>query len=114
MGEIYQSADAVLITHACELGLTQDELDEALSGFEEAFELRDLRTSIFDEKWRYWTEGDGHMKILRALKALAKFAQSDWSSRVWTLQEFIFARTIVWIGADLLLLAFEDVFFAQS
>ena len=111
MGDIYRSADAVLIIHACELGLTQDELDETLSGFEEAFELWGLNTSIFDERWSYWQNGDGYTKIVRAMKALAKFAQSDWSSRVWTLQEFIFARRIVWIGAELIPLACEEFFF---
>jgi hypothetical protein len=111
MGDIYRNADAVLIIHGCELGLTQDELDEALSGFEEAFELRKLDTSLYDGKWKYWTNGDGHTKIMRAMKALAQFAQSDWSSRVWTLQEFIFARTIVWIGTELLPLACEEFFF---
>jgi hypothetical protein len=111
MGHIYYNADAVLIIHGCEIGLTQDELDEALSGFEEAVELWRLRTSIYDEKWRYWREGVGRTKIMAAMKALAKFAQSDWSSRVWTLQEFIFARTIVWIGAELMPLACEELFF---
>jgi hypothetical protein len=111
MGDIYRNADAVLIIHGCELGLTQDELDEALSGFEEVFELRELDTSLYDGKWKYWTNGDGHTKIMRAMKALAQFAQSDWSSRVWTLQEFIFARTIVWIGTELLPLACEEFFF---
>jgi hypothetical protein len=112
MGDIYRNADAVLIIHACELGLTQDELDEALSGFEEPIELWEFQTSFYDEKWRYWREGDGRTKIMTAMKALAKFAQSDWSSRVWTLQEFIFARTTVWIGAELIPLACEQSFFS--
>jgi len=111
MGDIYRNADAVLIIHACELSLTQDELDEALSGLQEAIELRQLHTFLYDEKWRYWREGDGRTKIMTAMKALAKFAQSDWSSRVWTLQEFIFARTTVWIGAELIPLACEESFF---
>ncbi|PMD16702.1 hypothetical protein NA56DRAFT_580067 [Hyaloscypha hepaticicola] len=113
MGEIYRGADAVLIIHACELGLTQDELDEALSGFDAAFELRKIGTYRRDEKWRYWRKGDGYTKIVRAMKALAKFAQSDWSSRVWTLQEFIFARTIVWIGSELIPLTCEEYFFCS-
>jgi hypothetical protein len=111
MGNIYRDADAVLIIHAYELGLTQDELDQALEGVEGALELRRLRTPFTDVRWRYWKKGDGYTKIVRAANALAKFAQSDWSSRVWTLQEFIFACTIVWIGAELIPVTCEESFF---
>jgi hypothetical protein len=39
MGDIYRDADAVLIVHACALGLTQGEFDEAISVMEGAIEL---------------------------------------------------------------------------
>jgi hypothetical protein len=102
MGEVYRNADAVLIIHGCELGLTQGELDEALSGLEEALELWRLGTPYYAEKFKPWIDGEGYTKIVRAMKALARFTRSDWCTRVWTLQEFIFARAVVWIGIDLI------------
>ena len=112
MGDIYHNADGVLIIHDCELGLTQDELDEALSGLEEALELWRLRTLYYTEQCQPWRDGNGYTKIVRAMKALARFTRSDWCTRVWTLQEFIFAQTIVWIGDDLIPLACDETFFA--
>ncbi|KAE9369277.1 hypothetical protein N431DRAFT_427464 [Stipitochalara longipes BDJ] len=113
MGNIYRDAHAVLIIHACELGLTQVELDEATSGVEEVVELwRAGHRPSYDEKYLFWLKGgEGYTRIARAMKTLARFTQSDWCNRVWTLQEFIFARTIVWIGADLMPLTCEDIFF---
>ncbi len=84
------------------LGLTQDELDEATSGVEEALELFQLDIPHYNERCRSWRDGERYTRIVRAIEALARFTQSDWCTRVWTLQEFKFARTIVWIGADLI------------
>jgi hypothetical protein len=56
MAEVYRNADAVLIIHACELGLTQAELDEATSGLEEVLELYRLGILFYDERCRLWRE----------------------------------------------------------
>ena len=111
MGDIYRGADAVLIIHACELGLTQVELDEATSGLEDAIELWRAGTPYYADSCEFWREGEGFARLVRAMKALARFTQSAWCTRVWTMQEFIFARTIVWIGADLISLVCEEMFF---
>ena len=111
MGDIYRGADVVLIIHACELGLTQVELDEATSGLEEVVELWRAEAPWYDERCQFWRKGEGYAKVERAMRTLARFTISDWCIRVWTLQEFIFARSIVWIGSDLIPLAFEETLF---
>ena len=86
MAEVYRNADAVLIIHACELGLTQAELDEATSGVEEALELYRLGVLYYDERCRLWRDGERYTRIVRAMKALARFTKSDWCARIWALQ----------------------------
>ena len=88
MAEVYRNADAVLIIHACELGLTQDELNEATSGVEEALELYRLGVTFYDKRCRPWRDGEGYTRIVRTMEALARFTKSDWCARIWTLQQF--------------------------
>lgn len=111
MADAYRNADEVLIIHACELGLTQDKLDEATSEVEEALELYRLGIPFYDERCRPWRDGERYTRIVRAMEPLARFAKSDWCTRVWTLQEFKFARTIVWIGANSIPLTCEEILF---
>jgi len=53
MGDIYRDADAVLIVHACALGLTQVEFDEATSGMEGAIELWRVGTPSYAEECQF-------------------------------------------------------------
>jgi hypothetical protein len=101
MGSIYHSATAVVIVLSCELGFTQNDVDAATRGLADALEV------WRDESWaepdhaQYFQRGLGRHKLIHAMKALSKFTCSSWATRIWTLQEYVLAIDVVWIGKDM-------------
>jgi hypothetical protein len=45
------------------------------------------------------------------MKGLARFTCSTWATRIWTLQEYVLAREVVWIGRDMQPIRMDDRLF---
>ncbi|KAK7213799.1 hypothetical protein V2G26_020977 [Clonostachys chloroleuca] len=110
MGEIFGGAEAVLIILGCVLGMRQDVVDDLTK------QLGGALLMEADEAWAlegpYWQNGDGRGLIAQAMRGLARLTVTSWSTRVWTLQEYILARRVVWIGTDLESLILHDRLFS--
>ncbi|KAH6647830.1 heterokaryon incompatibility [Truncatella angustata] len=111
MGEIFGKAEGVLIILSCELGMRQDHVDSLTSQLDGAIAME------AEEAWategQHWQFGDGRSLIAQAMKGLARLTTTAWSTRVWTLQEYILARTITWIGTNLVPLVIDDILFSS-
>lgn len=110
MGDIFGGAEAVLIILGCVFGMRQDHVDELTKQLSGALSME------ADEAWAsegpYWQNGDGRGLIAQAMRGLARLTVTSWSTRVWTLQEYILARRVVWIGQDLESLILHDRLFS--
>lgn len=110
MGEIYHGAVAVTVTLASKLTISQEEID---------FLSEKLEGACFmaaNETWRddglYWGNGPGKEIIIKAMNGLEIFTRDEWACRIWTLQEFVLARSIVWIGSDHIPLRVREILFS--
>ena len=101
MGKIYRNAIAVIIILSCELGLAQDDVDAATISLAGALEMWREEAWAEIDQVKYFQQGPGRRKLLQAMKALARFTLSRWATRIWTLQEYILAREVIWIGSDM-------------
>lgn len=100
MGKIYGDAEVVAIVVKEHLGLTQAKVDAAAYMVRDAVEMS--KRDAWLEKGNQWSSSEGHRGHLkRAMDVLEVFTRPAWGSRVWTMQEFILARSTVWIGGDL-------------
>lgn len=111
MGSIYREADAVIVILGCELGLTQQEVDSVSQNVEEAVALWQDDTWTELPSIQYWQQGRGRKNLVRAMKMPSKFTKSTWATRIWTLQEYVLASKIVWIGTDLQPITIDDRLF---
>ena len=110
MGEIYHGAVAVTVTLASKLTISQEEIDTLSEKLEGACSM------AANETWRedglYWANGAGKEIIIKAMNGLEIFTRDEWACRIWTLQEFILARSIVWIGSDYIPLRVREILFS--
>jgi hypothetical protein len=110
MGRIFGGAEAVLIILGCVIGISQTDVDYLTQQLSGAIAME------AEEAWatesQYWQAGEGREMIAQAMKGLARLTVTSWSTRVWTLQEYIVARAVVWIGKDLVSLSVEDGLFS--
>lgn len=111
MGHIYGNAEAVLIILTNKLNLTQEQVDYGTAQLVEALAIWE------DEAWtdggisQYWVLGEGRTKLVQAMKILSRFTNAAWGTRVWTLQEYLLATTVLWIGSDLVPISINDELF---
>ncbi|KAH8671588.1 heterokaryon incompatibility protein-domain-containing protein [Xylariales sp. PMI_506] len=109
MGGIFGNAEAVLIILNTELAMSQDEVDRMTSMLEGAVKMSE------EEDWtssgHYWQLGQGRQLIKIAMTGLARLTTTSWSTRVWTLQEYILARRVLWMGTDMVSLSIQDSLF---
>ncbi|KAI5798588.1 heterokaryon incompatibility protein-domain-containing protein [Pyronema domesticum] len=101
MGEIYGAAEGVVVVLGTNLGITQEEVDEVVGSvwlatwaYEEEMwgEIEGMVGGENDEELEEIV--DGSMDILSIL------AKTQWAKRIWTLQEYVLAQEVIWIGSD--------------
>jgi hypothetical protein len=111
MGEIYGRAEVVAIVLTCHFGFAQSHVDRATETLQEA--LRAWKEEAWAEKTfvQQWTHGSGRKKLVQSMEGLAKLTKSSWATRIWTLQEYILATSVVWIGSDLNPVVIDDMLF---
>jgi hypothetical protein len=110
MGEIYGKAHAVIIITTSEYKMSQEFLDKLTEGLQEAICIATEQT-LTQDMTAYWHRGKGRQKIIDAMDCLEVFTRTKWADRIWTLQEYILARNIVWIGSDNTPLQIDDILF---
>lgn len=111
MGDIYHRAEVVAVVLTCNFGFTQVQVDHATAVLKEAVEVWRDQTWAEEEFLDRWKFGSERKLLVQAMEGLAKLTKSSWATRIWTLQEYILASSIVWIGSDLSPVMIEDVLF---
>lgn len=111
MSRIYGDAEAVLIILTNKLDLTQEQVDYGTAQLGEALDIWNTEDWADDSVRRYWALGQGRSKLVQAMQVLSRFTNAAWGTRVWTLQEYLLAKKVLWIGSDLEPIAIEDELF---
>ncbi|KAJ5640100.1 HET domain protein [Penicillium longicatenatum] len=111
MGEIFSNAEAVLIILTNELNLTQEKIDYGTSQLDEALAIWEMEAWTDDGAREYWELGEGRTKLVQAMDILSCFTKTAWGTRIWTLQEYLLARNVLWIGSDLEPISINDELF---
>ncbi|KAL2051862.1 hypothetical protein ABVK25_007777 [Lepraria finkii] len=109
MGEIYGKAEAVAIISGTPIGLTQEEIDCVTERVEDAVEM--YREENWKSEGEKWETGQRRQFLKEAMDCLELFTRSPWATRVWTLQEFVLAKSTIWIGGDLTPLRISEELF---
>ncbi|CZR51484.1 uncharacterized protein PAC_01360 [Phialocephala subalpina] len=111
MGQIYGNAEAVLIILTNELNLTQEQVDYGTAQLDEALAIWKTEAWTDGGMSQYWGLGEGRTKLVQAMKILSRFTNAAWGTRVWTLQEYLLATNVLWIGSDLEPISIDDELF---
>jgi hypothetical protein len=111
MGQIYGNAKAVLIILTNELNLTQEQVDYGTAQLDEALVIWKTEAWTDSGVSQYWELGEGRTKLVQAMEILSRFTRAAWGTRVWTLQEYLLATNILWIGSDLEPISINDELF---
>lgn len=106
MGRIFGQAEAVIVFLSTDLGVTQPDVDILSEHLEGALAMREAEA--WSEEGVHWQHGEGRKWLTRGMRGLLRLASTAWASRVWTLQEFVLARKVAWIGTDLQPICFDD------
>lgn len=104
MGRIYEDSVAVAIVLGTRLDIEQVDITRLSLIFRPAWErfrsiIRDL-----DKERDFWTRQEGREYLLRGQQVLAPIWRLKWIRRVWTLQEYILAPSVIWVGSDFAML----------
>lgn len=102
MGDIYRDAQSVIITVNHAFGFSQDQWDSAISACQEILEVQRLP----GDEYRASDRRMGCLTIsavkglFQAYAMMLEIASLPWAGRIWTAQEYILAKSEVWIGMD--------------
>jgi hypothetical protein len=88
------------------LGTTQSDVDTLAAKLEGALAM--CKAEAWTEDGANWQSGTGEELIVQGMHGLLRLASTAWATRVWTLQEYVLAKNVVWIGLDLEPLEFDD------
>ncbi|KAI9874253.1 MAG: hypothetical protein M1830_009948 [Pleopsidium flavum] len=110
MGSIYSKAVSVAVTLPYGLKMTQEDVDKLVQALDPAFKM------VEEDKWSFKNTGwckkePGKSLITRALYGVSCFIEGSWGTRVWTAQEFLLAKSVIWIGTDELPISIQDSHF---
>lgn len=99
MGRIYSKAESLVVMLPYDLQTTQADVDRLAEALEPAFKM------VEDNDWsakqaRRCKEEPLKSLLTRALYGMSYLVKGMWATRVWTAQEFLLAKTVVWIGTD--------------
>lgn len=109
MGSIYAGAEAVvvLLGGGGSPGSVVEDVEE-LEGFFGPLSARMEREWGLLSSSEFWRE-DGREKMAKLfVKVLDRVWRSEWATRVWTLQEYVLAKEVIWAGTDLESFVLQD------
>lgn len=110
MGAIYHNARAVVVILSCTFEFTQFDVDRMTKELTPALSIWEDETWAEEKNIRFWNRRKGRQILVRAMKGLARLTMAAWGTRIWTLQEFILAKSVVWVGKDLYPISFNPRF----
>ena len=111
MGEIYQTANFVLVTLNHNLNHTQSDLNDIMSRLSKAAEIYDKEVSWSPEALDFFASAEIVESVLSGHAFLESLMQSSWPRRLWCFQEAALAKEIIWIGLDRVPLHMKDIIF---
>ncbi|KAM3496913.1 hypothetical protein MY10362_009719 [Beauveria mimosiformis] len=111
MSHIYGDATVVLIILTNKLNLTQEQVDHVSAELDEALAIWDAEAWTDEGAREYWVLGPGRTMLVQAMEVLSRFTSAAWGTRVWTLQKYLLAADVLWIGADLEPVSISDELF---
>lgn len=106
MGRIFSQAEAVAVFLKTYIGVDQAEVDKVVAGLQGFVEM--CEEEAYGERGRFWQYEAGRARIVYAMNGLQRLASTVWATRVWTMQEFVLAKTIFWVGLELQPIRLED------
>ncbi|RSL40047.1 hypothetical protein CEP54_016203 [Fusarium duplospermum] len=109
MGRIFGDAIAVVIVLSCNLRMSQASVDRIAGQLKPAVRMHE------EEEWAeqgaIWRTGHRRKLLIKGMRGLARLTTTPWATRVWTLQEYILASQVIWIGKELVSLVIPDILF---
>ncbi|KAJ9603592.1 hypothetical protein H2200_011778 [Cladophialophora chaetospira] len=99
MERIFKQAQAVVVFLKTHIGVDQADVDRIVAGLEGIVEM--CQEEEYEKLGPYWQNEEGRDHIIDAMNGLRRLVSTTWATRVWTMQEFVLASTIFWIGLDL-------------
>lgn len=110
MGQIFGGALAVIVILSCDLQMCQRDIHLLTRRLEPAVDMRE--EGYWKQSGTKWQNGKGRQLIQMGMRGLARLTTTAWATRVWTLQEYVLASQVIWIGQDLVSLKINDILFA--
>ncbi|KAI5364977.1 Putative heterokaryon incompatibility [Septoria linicola] len=106
MGQIFGKATCVVVFVNAYLNASQADVDLLAAKLDGALAM------CLDEAWTQegasWQHGEGREWLLLGMKGLLRLANTAWMQRIWTLQEYVLAKEILWIGRDLVPISVDN------
>ena len=103
MGEIYKDASFVLITVRHRFNFSQEDWDAAIAGCQAMIDVQRLPGDAYQAS----PARMGSLTVpavrsfFRCYNMMLEVVRLPWSKRIWTAQEYILAKSELWIGSDL-------------
>lgn len=110
MDRIYGEAECIIIFLATHLNANQSQVDWLMRKVDGALAM--CQAQAWEEEGAYWQSSEGRRWLSVAMNALIRLARSAWATRVWTLQEYVLAKKVIWIGQDLEPIEVDDYAFS--
>lgn len=99
MGSIFSEAVTLAVMLPYDLQTTQAAVDRLAEALEPAFKL--VENHVWNAKQaRRCREEPIKSLLIKALYGLSHLFKGSWATRVWTAQEFLLAKAVIWIGTD--------------
>ena len=110
MGSIYSKAVSLAVILPYDLQTTQVDVDNLAEALAPAFKM------VEDDDWSVkqanrCKEEPIKSLLVTALDGMSNLVKGSWATRVWTAQEFLLAKAITWIAADLSTIRVPDSHF---
>ncbi|KAF7191867.1 hypothetical protein HII31_06912 [Pseudocercospora fuligena] len=106
MDRIFGNATCVVVFISHNLGTDQLSVDWLAEKIEGALAM--CLAEAWSEEGANWQNGTGRQWITLAMKGLLRLASTPWATRIWTLQEYVLAKNVLWIGTDLNSIKIDD------
>ena len=101
MYNIYKEAQYVVVVVKHWFSFSQEEWDIVVSNLQKAFEYElDPLTYRTPEALAYYNTPEVSENLTAAMEMIEELVSIPWFRRIWTAQEYILARDILWIGQD--------------
>ncbi|KXS94094.1 hypothetical protein AC578_10526 [Pseudocercospora eumusae] len=106
MDGIFGNATCVVIFISRDLKTDQSSVDWLAEKIEGALAM--CLAEAWVEEGANWQNASGRRWISLAMEGLLRLASTPWATRIWTLQEYVLAKEILWIGTDLKPIKIDD------